>query len=223
MNAPFKVITNIRDLPHYTEIVRDQVKASDMLDDPKFDAIKLRNRERAVDTLTRRWPELKENPQYVSGSPVTFDRYNVADSLTNRLGELLGLRYPQARLQTQKPGGVLCMHVDDLNAGYVTPHEPMLPRINFDVETRQAFESDPSTAIRFLIFIEDGYPGQGVIFNDTPLVNWKAGDVVYWDWQTVPHATFNGSFWDRHLVRLTGMRTELTQAILDGQLPNLYY
>ena len=46
--------------------------------------------------------------------------------------------------------------------------------------------------------------------------NWKAGDVMWFDWYDMPHASANASFFARPMLKLTGYTTPEFEALLAG-------
>lgn len=215
----YRIVTRVTNLPSLTHLPKE--RASDLVDDPHFIKIKRDVRERAVSALANGDESLIQQAQFVSSH--SFERYPLPEDVVQRLGQAFGLKHPQARMQGQEPGVMATMHLDDLDIGYVNPYEPSLPRLAFTEAERKAFKADPYQAVRFLIFLEDNHPGQGVMFEREALTDWKAGDAVHWDWVHTAHSTFNTSFWPRYLIRLTGLKTEKTQAILDGLHPTVRY
>ena len=56
---------------------------------------------------------------------------------------------------------------------------------------------------RALVFLEDWKPGHYLDCMGQPFVNWKAGDVVEWVYDT-PHTAANIGFADRYTLQITG-------------------
>lgn len=213
------IATRVTNLPDLSTLPKE--RATDLVDDPVFIKIKHDVRARAVKCLAKDNTQLIEEAKFVSSH--SFERYPLPQEVVDRFGKAFGLKYPQARMQGQEPGVMATMHLDDLDIGYMNPYEPSLPRLPFTDEEREAFKRDPHQAVRFLIMLEDARIGQGIMFEDQAVTNWKAGDTFYWDWVNTPHATFNTSFWPRFLIRLTGLRTEKTDAIIRGEYPTVVY
>lgn len=81
---------------------------------------------------------------------------------------------------------------------------------------------DPDNTRRFLIALEDWQPGQFIIFGNKQCDKWKAGDIITFDWQNIPHATANASFYNRPLLQVTGTMTEKTRDILRNEPGTVY-
>lgn len=56
---------------------------------------------------------------------------------------------------------------------------------------------------RAIVFLEDWKPGHYSEINGTGLVNWRAGDVLEWQYDT-PHAAANIGIEDRYTLQVTG-------------------
>jgi len=215
----FRIVTRIENLPDLTGLEAE--RQSDLVEDPTFIAIKERVRKEAITVLAQGDQALIDSAQIAYSH--SFERYVIPEEIVARLGLAYGLRHPQARMQIQPPGLMTSMHLDDLSIGYVYPYEPSLPRLPFSQRDKEAFDKDPTVAVRFLIPIDPYRPGQGILFEDQLVANWQPGDSIFWDWQHTPHATFNTSYWKRRLIRLTGLRTLKTKEILAGQHPVVFY
>ena len=61
--------------------------------------------------------------------------------------------------------------------------------------------------IRAVVFLEDWQQGHYFDVDNTPLVSWKAGDVVWWYWDT-PHTAANIGTTDRYTLQITGLKHE---------------
>lgn len=208
----YKIIANIKNLPK-TEFLMEQdknhVPKEKLQTDESFLPLRFSSQQKALD-------KIGNTPDAELVNMAGFDRFAIDDSITERLGELLGLKKPQARCQVLKPGEMAMMHIDDLDGGYMRPVEGTLAQIQFTKEELDTFDANPHCATRFLIMLEDSKPGQGIIFGTQGLTEWKAGDVIHWDWVNTYHSTFNTSFWNRGLIRLTGLQTDKTHAIING-------
>lgn len=85
------------------------------------------------------------------------------------------------------PGTILPTHVD-LYKKYVNL---------FNLQGRE------NTIRRAIIFLEDWQPGHYFEGNDIPLVQWRAGQVVEWDYDT-PHMAANIGTTPRYTLQITG-------------------
>lgn len=59
------------------------------------------------------------------------------------------------------------------------------------------------TITRAIIFLEDWKSGHYLEVNDTPIVNWKAGDIAHWQYDT-PHLAANMGLEPRYTLQVTG-------------------
>lgn len=184
---------------------------SNFTESAEFIEIRRRVREEAVRNLVSD-PKLIESAQFKSSH--SFDRYACPQAVIDRIGELLGLRKPMGRMQRQEPGVMAVMHMDDLKVGYIDNFEGNPQPHAIEELDRRQFESDPRSVVRFLIPLQDSLPGQGMVFKDTVISRWEAGDVIQFDWTKIPHSTYNTSLWARDLIRITGFRTRRTDEVL---------
>lgn len=63
---------------------------------------------------------------------------------------------------------------------------------------------DTATIRRAIIFLEDWQSGHYIEIAGIPIVNWRAGDGIFWNNDT-PHIAANVGSTDRYTLQLTGM------------------
>ena len=102
------------------------------------------------------------------------------------------------KFHDQKPNQQLMYHIDNL------PGEPRPSRIN-SPDFKYAKDK-----VRFLVFLQHWEPGQIVQFGNYVHTQWKKGECVTWEWSTLPHATWNGSWTKRPALQITGTATANT-------------
>jgi len=102
------------------------------------------------------------------------------------------------KFHDQKPNQQLMYHIDNL------PGEPRPSRIN-SPDFKYAKDK-----VRFLVFLQHWEPGQIVQFGNYVYTQWKKGECVTWEWSTLPHATWNGSWTKRPVLQITGTATANT-------------
>ena len=113
--------------------------------------------------------------------------------ILNRIAPLLKFeRVLSQRVQTQKPGGTVTKHFDDF--------------------TREVAPTEK--AIRLLVMLEEWESGQALVFSNQTYTGWAKGEVIYSDFEKVPHATSNVSWNERSLLLLTGVCSSDTIDIL---------
>jgi hypothetical protein len=105
-----------------------------------------------------------------------------------------GLDNVTYRCHVQWPGQTFAMHIDKL-----WHRNPV----------------DPSRIVRLIVSLDDYEPGQILIYGNSVLTQWKAGDVHIFDTLNVPHGTFNISAKPRPNLTITGLRTDLTDQRLN--------
>ena len=90
------------------------------------------------------------------------------------------------------------------------------------IDNPEFMHSDPNK-IRFLILMEDWEPGQMVQFGNKIYTQWRAGTAITWEWSTLPHATWNGSWSKRGALQLTGAASPVTWDIVrNGSIDKIY-
>ena len=100
-----------------------------------------------------------------------------------------GLADCMARLHVQKPGEMWNVHIDKLS---------------------KWAPNDPESVIRIMIQLTDWSQGQFWEFGNYHWRGWRAGDVVSFDWQNMPHSTANAGYDPRVTLQLTGVKTDRT-------------
>ena len=117
------------------------------------------------------------------------------------------------KFNDQYPNDQLMWHIDNL------PGNPRKERV---IDNPDFNYQDPNK-IRFLIMLEDWQPGQIVQFGSIVYTQWKAGTAIAWEWSTLPHLTWNGSWAKRACLQLTGTATEATWNIVrSGNVDTIY-
>lgn len=104
------------------------------------------------------------------------------------------------KFNDQYPNDQLMWHIDNL------PGNPRKERVIDNPD----FNYQHPDKIRFLITLEDHQPGQIFQFGNIVYTQWKAGTIFAWEWSTLPHITWNGSWHKRPCLQITGTATEQT-------------
>lgn len=97
------------------------------------------------------------------------------------------------RAHVQMPGQCFGMHIDKL---------------------WHRCPTDPTRIVRMVLCLADYEPGQVIIYGNSALTQWRAGDIHMFDTLNVPHATFNLSTTARPNITITGLRTAKTDELL---------
>ncbi len=69
---------------------------------------------------------------------------------------------------------------------------------------------DPSRIVRLILNLADYEPGQVILYGNSVLTQWHAGDIHMFDTLNIPHGTMNLSTAPRPNITITGLRTEAT-------------
>jgi len=116
------------------------------------------------------------------------------------------------KLDDQMPNDQLMWHIDNLPG---KPTKEFVHSVDFKYQ-----EPDK---LRFLIMLEDYQPGQIAQFGNIVYTQWRAGTIFTWDWSTLPHVTWNGSWYKRMALQLTGSGSDETWCIVNkGSKTNEY-
>lgn len=68
--------------------------------------------------------------------------------------------------------------------------------------------------MRIFIQLTDWRPGQFWEFGNYHWNQWRAGEIITFDWENMPHCTANAGYDPRVTFQLTGIRTEKTTEFL---------
>lgn len=110
------------------------------------------------------------------------------------ISQSLGLSDAMNRIHVQMPGQLWHLHLDKL--------EKWMP-------------SDPSLVMRVFIQLTDWMPGQFWEFGNYHWNQWRAGDVITFDWKNMPHSTANAGHHPRVTLQITGVITDATNECLE--------
>ena len=117
------------------------------------------------------------------------------------------------KFNDQFPNDQLMWHIDNL------PGNPRKERVIDNPD----FKYSDDNKIRFLIPLEDWEPGQLFQFGNKVYTQWKAGSVFTWEWSTLPHLTWNGSWTKRPCLQITGTATQATwELVRNGDYRIIY-
>jgi len=126
------------------------------------------------------------------------------DLLCSKLESVLKITEVYGKYQILEPEKIVMVHSDIFrynNGDYITCS------LTKGEIVREQKELDKKVA-RLMIMLDDHVFGQGIIYEDKPLINWRAGDVILVNNNSALHYTLNASYWDRYMLRIVGNRTE---------------
>jgi hypothetical protein len=129
----------------------------------------------------------------MSKDAVIFRKYFDFEGIWAKLIESFGMTDTKQAFHIQYPGEMLNLHIDK----------------------QYEMNEDANKVARFFIFLEDWKPGQ-FMHMGTSFLQWRRGDVVWFDWRNMPHASANAGWEPRCLIQLTGTMTDITEKILLG-------
>ena len=123
---------------------------------------------------------------------ITHLNWRIPSSL-HALTEAVGLDDCMERIHVQMPGEVWNLHIDKL---------------------QKWCPEDPSKVMRIFIQLTDWQPGQFWEYGNYHWHQWRAGDIVTFDWANMPHSTANAGHHPRVTFQLTGVKTAKTEEFL---------
>lgn len=142
----------------------------------------------------------QENDRLKAGYQPEKSMYHVRQaepgSVWEKIGQQFGLENALIRLHVQFPGDVTVWHTD-----IFAPYHDLLPKpAEHNINT---VGSDIGLR-RIIIALEDWDWGQCFMFGSQTWSQWRAGDVVYWNFG-VPHCAANMGFTSRICMSVTGI------------------
>lgn len=156
------------------------------------------------------------NPAAKMFAKLNFDKHPGACPVFEKIVDFL--QFDRTKKLTQKfndqlPNMQLMFHIDNL------PGNPRAERVLDNPD----FKYQDPDKVRFLILMEDWQPGQIVQFGNRIYTQWRAGTAITWEWSTLPHATWNGSWFKRGALQLTGSATPaMWDIIRNGSADTIY-
>ena len=125
----------------------------------------------------------------------------------------LGISEPYAMIYKQRPGQINWLHIDN-----VCCHDTI---DRSDVDSYD-LEQDKDL-VRVLVALEDWQWGHFAQMGNYLWHQWRAGDIVWFDWQNLPHCTANAGHLDRHFLKITGRMTDKFANLLnqDSKIINI--
>lgn len=116
--------------------------------------------------------------------PITHISWTVPD-IFQKVADTFKLSDTMIRMHVQHPGEMWNLHIDKL--------EKWCPE-------------DPSRVQRIFVQLTDWEPGQFWEFGNFHWNQWRAGDVVSFDWANMPHCTANAGYHPRVTMQITGVK-----------------
>lgn len=123
---------------------------------------------------------------------ITHMNWNINDQLKG-ISNMFGLEDCMERIHVQMPGEVWNLHIDKLGKWCPTDH---------------------SKVVRLFVQLTDWEPGHFWSYGNYVHTQWRAGDVLTFDWENLPHSTANAGHNPRVTFQLTGIKTAQTEQFL---------
>ena len=122
------------------------------------------------------------------------------DSYFQEFAQHIGLQNSLARYHVQFPGEVTAWHTD-----IFSPSHEFL-QLSTDKAGNEIDDNDvgkDKNIRRIIIALQDWDWGHFLVFGHSPWQNWRAGQVIYWEYG-VPHGSANMGYTPRISVSITG-------------------
>lgn len=160
----------------------------------------IKNNELHTDTMVPAEYQKLKNANMGNG----YDRCSLGKS-HSEIVQMLGFREGySAYINNQPSGAQMYRHIDSISCYTYENVSQDIMNAEFDKDLKQPHGSMP--IYRCFVALDDWYPGQMFVFNDTRIwSHWKKGDVMFFDWRHAYHATANCGFKDRPLLKITGV------------------
>ena len=121
-----------------------------------------------------------------------------------KIVETFGLQKPLAQILLQKPGEMFTLHIDAICYDNFDRHK---------VTSMNQVETD-NDSVRIFVALEDWCWGQYLMMGNFHWTQWQAGDVMWFRWQDLPHASANCGHMNRPFLKITGKETKHFQDLL---------
>jgi|TARA_B110000908_G_scaffold161861_1_gene206663 hypothetical protein len=147
-------------------------------------------------------------PEATMFRKINYDKYPGEFPMFTKITDMLEFDTTQkltCKFNDQFPNDQLMWHIDNL------PGNPRKERVH-----TSEFKYQSPDKLRVLITLEDHEPGQVFQFGNIVYTQWKAGTIFAWEWSTLPHATWNGSWIKRPCLQITGTATNATWDIINN-------
>lgn len=147
-------------------------------------------------------------PEATMFRKINYDKYPGEFPMFTKITDMLEFDTTQkltCKFNDQFPNDQLMWHIDNL------PGNPRKERVH-----TSEFKYQSPDKLRVLIALEDHEPGQVFQFGNIVYTQWKAGTIFAWEWSTLPHATWNGSWTKRPCLQITGTATNATWDIINN-------
>ena len=122
-----------------------------------------------------------------------------------KIVDAMGFMNPKATLLKHTPGCMAPLHMDSICDGF---------NRKATVQTKEDVTNADKTLARVFIQMTDWSWGQFFLAGNCTWTQWKAGDVMFFDWPNIPHASANAGHLDRHLLKITGIITDKFRSLL---------
>lgn len=122
----------------------------------------------------------------------------------SKMVDTFGLEKPLAQILLQKPGEMATLHIDAICHDNFDRHSVTdISQVTTDQES-----------VRVFVALQDWSWGQYLMMGNYHWTQWRAGDVIWFRWQDLPHASANCGHMARPFLKITGRNTKEFQELL---------
>lgn len=176
---------------------------------PALDPKNALNLDNYIDRLYQQEEMLIGTGPAVSGEIVGKINAHDYPKLT-KIAETFGLQKPKVSLLKHPPGACNPLHLDSMCDPHFSP-TPM-------TDPQSVLDFDPERKIkRVLIQLRDWCWGQFSWAGNMTWTQWKAGDMMWFDYANIPHGAANAGHKDRIIMKVTGFTSTKFESLLEQQ------
>lgn len=123
----------------------------------------------------------------------------------SKIVDTFGIEKPLAHILLQKPGEMFTLHMDAICFDNFDRHQvSSIDEVNTD-----------DSRVRVFVALEDWCWGQYLMMGNYHWTQWQAGDVMWFRWQDMPHASANAGHFPRPMLKITGKTTDKFEKLLE--------
>ena len=167
--------------------------------------------------LVAKFDSVYDNKYVLKSELSTFEKYNynygydkfAPDELANQIAKSLKCKNYVCNVNRQPTGCQVNLHVDSLTCW--TLDNPDYSHFKFDKKLRQPVNHP--IMHRVFVALSDWQPGWMWQFGHDHWTEWKKGDVVWFNWRHVPHATANCGYAPRDVLKISGTSSFIDQVL----------
>jgi hypothetical protein len=108
----------------------------------------------------------------------------------------------EVALHNQKPGQLHGWHFDSMINFY---HNHCIDMADLKMDYDKLWGEGEMMPVRLMVPLADWKYGQQLNYGKSSYIDWKCGDILWYDWRYALHHTANSSLYDRPIMRVTAL------------------